>query len=303
MHLKLRHLAVFHAVMEEGSVSKAADRLGLTQPAVSIALTRLEELVGYSLFVRSKGYFVPRPEAEQLRADAELAVLAFEKFAQRAEVIGRGDAGVVRVGTIGSPALSFLPDAISEFSNVWSRVEVELTVRSSQQVSFLVGNGQMDVGIVEAPVAARSLASTIVSLPCVCIMREDDPLAAEAVITPQCLAQRRLISVHRGHHLDRQIRDVFSKAGLTWQTDLRCYFFAIMRKMVANGAGVAIVDVVNGCADLGDGVVWRPFGPAVSYDLAIITGADATLQSPAVAFLNLLVERLRSLEVPSADAS
>ena len=49
MHLKLRQLAVFHAVMEEGSVSRAAERMGLTQPAVSLALSTLEETLGFSL--------------------------------------------------------------------------------------------------------------------------------------------------------------------------------------------------------------------------------------------------------------
>ena len=97
MHLKLRQLAVFHAVMEEGSVSKAAERMGLTQPAVSIALTTLEETLGYSLFNRSKGYFVPRPEAEQLHEDAELAILAFERFASHAQMIGKGSANTARM--------------------------------------------------------------------------------------------------------------------------------------------------------------------------------------------------------------
>lgn len=86
MHLKLRHLEVFHAVMEEGSVSKAADRLHLTQPAISIALSRLEDMLGFPLFHRSKGHFAPRPEAYLLHMDAELSILAVEQFSNQ---IGR----------------------------------------------------------------------------------------------------------------------------------------------------------------------------------------------------------------------
>ncbi|MCE8514278.1 LysR family transcriptional regulator [Ruegeria pomeroyi] len=61
MHLKLRHLEVFHALMEKSSVSKAADRLHLTQPAISIALSRLEDMLGFPLFHRSKVLFARPP--------------------------------------------------------------------------------------------------------------------------------------------------------------------------------------------------------------------------------------------------
>ncbi|MDJ0628085.1 MAG: LysR family transcriptional regulator [Rhodobacter sp.] len=296
MQLKLRHLAVFHAVMEEGSVSKAAERMGLTQPAVSLALSTLEDILGYSLFNRSKGYFVPKPEAEQLHEDAELAILAFEKFAAHAQLIGAGDTGLVRIGSIGAPAVHFLPDVISQFTSLRDRIEVQLLVRSSAQIAYLVGNGQTDIGLVEAPVAAQSVSATRVSIPCVCILRNDDPLAAEPVLTPVHLADRRLISVSQDHQLDRQIKAAFVDAGVAWYSQIRCYFFAIIRNLVARGTGVAIVDAVNGCAGVEDGVTWRPFEPTLRFELDVITRADAALQKPAIEFLDMTIERLRGFE-------
>ena len=59
MPLKIRHLEVFDALVEAGSVSRAADRLNLTQPAVSIALSKLEADLGFRLFHRERGYFAP----------------------------------------------------------------------------------------------------------------------------------------------------------------------------------------------------------------------------------------------------
>mgnify|MGYP003146672969 FL=1 len=63
MHISLRSLEVFHAVMEMGSVSRAAEMLNLTRPAVSIALSKFEQDLGFQLFHRSKGYFEPTDEA------------------------------------------------------------------------------------------------------------------------------------------------------------------------------------------------------------------------------------------------
>ena len=69
-----------------------------------------------------------------------------------------------------------------------------------------------------------------------------------------------------------------------------------MRNMVAQGSGVAIIDSMNGCAALNDGVIWRPFEPAVHFDLDVITRADAALQAPAREILELTVDRLRQHE-------
>ncbi|MEM9430110.1 MAG: LysR substrate-binding domain-containing protein [Pseudomonadota bacterium] len=294
VHLKLRHLAVFRAVMEEGSVSKAATRLGLTQPAVSMALTKLEELVGYSLFDRAKGSFVPKPEARDLQADAELAILAFESFEMKAELIGRRTNGLVRVGAIGSAAANFLPDVISRFTEGVPGVEVHLQVRSSAQITELVAAQQIDIGLVEGPVAAASIAERPYRIPCVCIMKASDPVASVTQVTPRTLSEVRLISVFQDHPLDRQIRSAFDEAGLTWRSDVRSNFFSIMRNLVSRGAGVAIVDALNGCADLNDGVVWRPFAPQLTYELAVITHATAPLRAPAAQFLTT-TEALLSL--------
>lgn len=292
MHLKLRHLATFHAVMEEGSISKAANRLGLTQPAVSSALTRLEEMLGYSLFHRSKGYFVPRPEAQQLHEDAELAILAFERFSSNAQLIGRGTKGLVRVGSIGATAINFLPEVISQYYEFHEQVELDLQVRSSAQIIHLVSNGQLDIGIVEAPVAAHSLDAIKFSLPCVCILRENDALATFSTLRPEHLSKRRLISVSENHAIDRKLREIFLSAGLTWQVEIRSYFYAIMRNLVSRGTGVAVVDVLNGCTEINDGVVWRRFAPEVTYDIAIITRQSSALQAAAAAFLEDIIKQL-----------
>ena len=284
---------VFHAVMEEGSVSKAAGRMRLSQPAVSLALSTLEDTLGYPLFHRSKGHFAPKPEALQLHEDAELAILAFENFASRAQLVGKGDTGLVRLGSIGAPAFHFLPRTISTFATEHENAEVRLLVRSSTRITYLVGNGQTDIGFVEAPVTAPSVKVTRISLPCVCILRKDDPLADKSVLAPEHLADRRIISVYDDHLVDRQLRTAFTDANVPWAPRFRCYFFAIMRNMVANGAGIAVVDAVNGCAELNDGVVWRRFEPEIRFDLAVITRANTTLRTPAAEFMDMAIDGLR----------
>lgn len=303
MHVKLRHLEVFHAVMEEGSVTKAAETLNLSQPAISTALSRLEAMLGYSLFYRSKGHFTPRPEAFLLHADAELSLMAVEQFEARARLIGQGRTGLVRVGSIGAAAIGLLPELVSSFTRDNPLVEIDLQVRSSNRISYLVGNGQLDIGLIEAPAAAASISSIEMSLPCVCIFHESSELAQRTLITPEDLNGQKMIGIQRGHQVDRQLASVCSQAGVSLEISIWGFFFAVVRRIVAQAGGVAIVDALNGVPQLGDGVQWRPFAPVIGYNVALITKAGATPSKPASAFANRLTEALeQAAEAVRADA-
>ncbi len=288
MYIKLRHLEVFHAVMEEGSISKAATRLNLSQPAVSIALTNLEEIVGYSLFHRSKGHFSPRPEAFLLKSDAELSVMAVERFGNRASLIGRGGTGYIRVGSIGAPAFSVLPRLMSRFTAENPLVEVDLQVRSSAQIAYLVGNGQLDIGLVEAPVAAANVTAQEFEVPCVCIMSEQSSLAGMQSLGPKDLSGHRLIGIDRGNQVERALQKTCADAGVPLNIFMRGFFFAVVRRMVSEGGGIAVVDALNGMQELADGVVSRPFQPTIHHRLAIITNSISDLSQPAQQFAVLL---------------
>lgn len=295
MHLKLRHLEVFHAVMEEGSVSKAAERLHLTQPAISIALSRLEDMLGYPLFHRSKGHFAPRPEAYLLHADAELSILAVEQFSTRARLIKQGGVGLVRVGAIGAAGFGLLPRQIAGFTAENPLVEIDLQIRSSNRISYLVGNGQLDIGLIEAPAAAPYLDAEPFLLPCVCIFPAGSALEQKDCITPQDLADHRLIGIQDSNQVDRQLRTVCAEAGVEVQAPVHGFFFAVVRRMVAEGAGIAIVDTLNGCQALNDGVCWRPFAPEIQYRIALITHKGVDLSVPAQGFVQRIRDDLKAM--------
>jgi DNA-binding transcriptional LysR family regulator len=292
MHLKLRHLEVFHAVMEEGSISKAADRLFLTQPAISIALTKLEEMLGYSLFHRSKGHFEPRPEAYLLKQDAASAILAVEHFANRAHLVGEGRVGLIRVGALGLTSINLLPKLVAEFTERRPLLDIHMKVLPSSQVTHMVGNGQLDIGIVETPVTSPSLSARPVLLPGVCIMKESSPLADQKVITPQLLADQNLIGILDGNLMERQLQRLLSEAGIEYRPRIKGLMFAMVRRLVADGVGIAIVDAITGCLPMHDGVVWRPFEPAVKYEVALITKSGAIMSSLAEEFADQLYDRL-----------
>jgi DNA-binding transcriptional LysR family regulator len=292
MHLTIRHLQVFEALMDAGSVSRAAERMNLTQPAVSVALSNLEKSLGFRLFHRSKGFFAPTGEAEILHVEAELVLLAIERFQARARDIALGAVGGVTIASNGASAINFLPRLIAEFRRSRPGVHIDLKVRSSRQVASWVAGGQIDIGLLDAPVPVSGVDAQIFRLPCVCILREDDPLSVLSRIGPADLAGRSLIAVTGDHSVDRQIGQAFSAAGIVLERQIYGSFFAIARNLVKAEAGIAIIDCINGAGETGDGVTWRPFEPTVYFELALIQASHRAMQQSAEAFMSELRSRL-----------
>lgn len=292
MHLTLRHLEVFHALVEAGSIARAAELLNLSRPAVSIALSKLEEEVGFRLFHRAKGYFAPTPEALLLQGEAEQSLVSMERVRTRVREIRSGGVGAVSIASNGASAINVLPWVIADFQKGYPGIRIDLKVRSSRQIASWVAGGQVDIGLIDAPVPIPGLAARIIRTPCVCILPEGDPLCVHETLTPECLAGRSVVSITGDHAIDRTLDRICAERGVSIERRVSSSFFAIARNLVRAGAGVALVDATNGKAGLGDGVTWRRFEPAIHFELALILSPERSLPEAANLFLSFLNRRL-----------
>ncbi len=292
MNIKIRQLEIFRSLMESGSISQAAQRLNCAQPTVSVALSNLEAEVGFSLFHRSKGFLAPTEEAILLYQEVERSLISIERVKGRILDIREGGVGQIRIATHGAPSVTLLPRAVSRFVAERPDVEVNIQVRSSMQIALWAEGQQIDIGIVEAPTVGKNVEVRIMSVPCVCILPRDHALAARASVGPADLAGEPIIGVGPEHSLDQQLEQTLTALQLPLRHRVYGYFFSIVRQLVRNRAGIAVIDAMNGISDVDDGVVWRPFLPAISYDMAVITPALPSVPSNTACFLGHLEDCL-----------
>ena len=292
MRVKRRHLEVFHALMEAGSVSRAAERLNLTQPAVSLALSAFEKELGFPLFHRTKGYFAPTGEAQALHAETEVGLLALTRIERRAAEISSGRVGSISIASNGAVAINLLPWLIADFQKHYPQIYVDLKIRSSRQIAMFASGRQVDFGLIDAPVPVAGLNSTIFKLPCVCVFQKGDPLGKETVIRPEMLAGRSVIAITGDHTVDKEVDSLVAEAGIRIERRVSCSYFAIARNLVRAGAGIALIDAMNGTRNLEDGTDWRPFEPRIHFELALITPSDQPMEAAASTFYLALVKYL-----------
>jgi DNA-binding transcriptional LysR family regulator len=145
--MDLRRLRTFVAVAELGTVSKAAVRMRIGQPALSRQIADLQQELGLRLFDHVGRGLVLTADGKQLLADCRRVLTDFDAVRERAEVLRRGDTGVVKVAapphTIESVLSGFLPRYAVRFPNI----HVELTEALGPEQSGMLERGEVHLGI------------------------------------------------------------------------------------------------------------------------------------------------------------
>jgi DNA-binding transcriptional LysR family regulator len=140
----------FIAAAEEGSFSKAASRLGITQPAVSVSIANLEKELGVKLFDRSAGHFsLTETGALLLRKAREMIALEEDLYAAAAKSLG-DVTGRLAMAASNIPGEYILPRLIRDFTVDYPQVEVNLVISDSDGVAEKVREGSTEVGFTGA---------------------------------------------------------------------------------------------------------------------------------------------------------
>jgi DNA-binding transcriptional LysR family regulator len=302
MQIDPRLLEAFRSVLDSGSITQAAASLGLTQPAVSAQIARLESDVGFALFVRSGNRVRPTAEAMAFREEVEQTLTKISDLSRVAEQIRAGEVGSLTIASHPMAGVTLLPPVVSAFARERPNIKVELFVRNSDMVRGMFPSRNYDIGIAELPVDPSGLTITRYRIGCVAIMPKNDPLAAYDIITPELMSGRPFVSMSRlwtAYHL---VEKVFSDAHAHLNVVASSELFAAICAMVASGLGVSIVDRASALQFGAAGLEIRPFQPAVLYDIAVFHSADPNLSTIARGFLDAFDAHMRTFLAPSGES-
>ena len=285
--MKSGHLEIFCTLMVAGTMTRTAELLGITQPAVSIAIAALEREVGFELFRRGGGRLMPTEEARNLYTHASQSIDVLNRTRLAAKHIQQGRTGALRIAAYPSISVSFIPGLLTQFRRAYPEVEIQLITRSSHVIRDLAVTRQSEITISELPVAHASMSVEIVRLNCVCMIPSAHPLAARPAITLRDLDGVAFVSIAREHMLTPQIVAAFHAAGARRTVVAEVEYFISAASMIANGDCVGIIDPIT-ARSFSDQATFRPLNPPIVYEFGIITSNDAVISIPTRNFLTLL---------------
>jgi DNA-binding transcriptional LysR family regulator len=240
--MNLGHLAIFHAVAEAQSVSRGAERLMVSQPAVSKQLRALERSLGVVLFDRTpRG--VRLTEAGELLASYSRRIFALEHDAITAledlKGMGRGRLSIGASTTIG---VYLLPELFVKFRQQYPAIDAKLEVSSSLGVLQRLADGAIDVGFIESPAQSDGVsAERFMQDELVAIARPGHPILKRKRLSAKEFCAEPFIVRSTGSDTKSLVEQELARRGLVIKPAMALASTEAIKRAVAAGIGVAIV--------------------------------------------------------------
>jgi LysR family hca operon transcriptional activator len=302
--MELRHLRYFTAVAAEGSFNRAAQRLHLTQPALSRQIRDLEDELGVPLFVRGNNAITLTAAGEIFFEEAREILARATRAVER--VRGEAGGGTLRVGYAPSLTAGILPAVLEKFCSRTPRVRVELSDLSTMEMLEQAGQGRLDLVLtvrLDRP-GARALQWTEVRrLPLVAVMPRTHPLARLQRVPPRRLKDEPFAGYARAEYPEFwvQMRAAFKPFGFVPRAGVMADGISSLLAALQAGQNIAVLPV-SVTPLLPPSLVFRPFSPALP-PIPVVAGVPSAQPHPyAEKFIALLREEARGAAVQSRES-
>ena len=302
MSLRFRQLQAFHAIVDTGTVTGAAEQLGISQPGISNLLAQLERETRINLFERSKGRLIPTPEAGVLYQEVDTVVRGLDHVAQAVSDLQNKQAGQLQVASQHSLSFGFMPKLIARFAAERPDLSISFQSQYSSKIQEWVMAGLFEIGVCEYPILHDAFDVWPLHVETMLALPEGHRLAEHEVLTPELLDGEPFIVMGPDHMTHRRTREAFHKANVTWNTRVHSHLFKNLLSFVKEGMGVSILDPFALDYDFEGGFCTRKFEPVVMMDMAVITSRSRPLSSLGREFLSLLLEELQHYAAPAGAA-
>jgi DNA-binding transcriptional LysR family regulator len=257
--MELRHFRCFVAVAEELHFGRAAKRLHLSQPPVSLAVKELETELGLQLFERTSRRIILTPHGEEVLRDARAILARTESLRQHAAMTALGAGGSLSLGFISLDSYSFLPDLLRRFTAKLPGIRLTLQESTSDRIASDLESGAIDVGsLLATPQLPATLSYRSTNrYPLVLALPEGHHLAKLKRVPLEELSEERFMLFER--HIGPVMFDTVVSTCMRHGFSPK-FFHARQQhtivSMVAGGMGVALVP---SCVQVmrREGVVYR----------------------------------------------
>lgn len=303
--LSLHQLTCFLATYEHGSLTRAAEELGYSQPSISEQIRGLEKTLGVQLFRRVGRGVVPTTVADTLRPHAERTLAAAEETRRAALRVKAFETGTIRFGMFGIARLYAGSGLISDVLDRYPGVRVELVGQNSTEVADDLRRGRLEAAMLAvSTVASEGLTITPVA-------REElvyisaDPAHVATPVTAHRLSLASLVlpeTTYRAVDSTRlTLRQLMHETGRNPQTRIEVEDIETAVELV--GMGYADSVIPRGAAEqllprLAPTVGWVPLRPHQYDTFAIVHRADATLSPAARLMIELATARIQAIAEP-----
>ncbi|TDN61566.1 LysR family transcriptional regulator [Paraburkholderia sp. BL10I2N1] len=294
MDLNLRDIRAFVAVAQTGNFTRAAARLHLSQPALTVQIRRLEETVGVRLFDRNSRNVALTPAGRELLPVLQKSLHDMEHVLIDARALGEGSSGMVRIACLPTFAASVLPDLILDLKKDVPHAGFDIRDVVASMVNTLVRNEDVDIGLTGGDLsdaAFEILHSGVDRLVVVC--PKEHPLARRRRIKLKDLVSVPLVLTAQGTSVRAVVDAALASASYTPEITCEPTYMMTAVAMVRGGLGVTILPGTAREVLAEPGLVARPIDDAAFVrPIALIKKRGRTLPPVTERFVAAMLNRI-----------
>ena len=238
----LRQIHYFIAVAEFGSYRRAADELGVSQPALTNQIAALETTLGVVLLERSRSGTLLSPEGRELLPEARQLLLAARSFKDSAELLAVGHQTTYTLGVPPTLGPYLLPNVLGELHDRYHDMKLYVREEAPRNLHQALLDGRYDLAIMPMPVYAPELVvEPLFTEPLKFVVSSDHRLAGKSSVTPSQLRGEKVLTLEEQHHFHHQVHELCNKLGASVSRDYEGTSLDTLRQMVVMGLGVTFL--------------------------------------------------------------
>lgn len=237
--MSISKYGLFNTVVETGSLTKAAEKLHLTQSGVSYTISALETELGFTLLKRNRSGISLTNNGERILKHIKKILQEEELLRQEAAAIRGLDTGIVRLGTLSSVSMQWLPGILTKFHEKYPLIEVKTYLGCYDEMNELISNGTVDFGFVSLPTSKPFEVIPLRRDKLVVILPPNHPLREQKVISLDQIKDEPFIMPQWGS--DDNIRRFLDKNNVTLSIKYELMEEQVILAMVQKGLGISIL--------------------------------------------------------------
>lgn len=295
--MRLRHIEVFHAIKQTGSISKAAVLLGISQPAASKVLQHAESSLGFKLFERVKGRLHPTVEADVLHREVVEIQQGLDRLRMLSANLRQMPKGRLRIGCLPSLGLSVMPKAVHDFRLRHPAVTCEIDTNHLEMLLSQLRGRHIDLGVtllLTEPPGIRAQIMGDVELvyfgP-----QKGGPLRLDDI------DDASLVGVSRLDRIGELVAAQFETLGRLYKPTIEVQTYYLACAFAAAGCGSTIVDEFTARSMLREGLFIRRILPRMSAQLAVLTHESHVIRGYYTTFIEILKTSIAARETHDGD--
>lgn len=298
--MNLKRLEYFCQLAVIGNFTRAANEIGIAQPALTITIQKLEKEVGLKLINRAEKNAILTAEGKVLYKLASQLLSQVKQVELELEELKDLDRGIIRFGVSAMMGSYYFPKVLTEFKQEYPNIKIHLVDQGTAALEKMLLNGELDLALVRGDLENPQLRYTeLIDEEVVAGMGKTHPLAMEETVSLAQFCQQPLVLFHEGYFLREVVSLYAKKNNVSLDIRMETNLIELQKSLVRNEVG--ITTCLSRILQHDYQMTSIPFEPKIEFKLSLAWKKSHYLSQASKAFITYLSATLNDVNETSID--